>query len=137
MKPLSRYGKIYEDAKPVLSKIKNMGYNLAVLTNTPWGCPSSIWKRELEKHDIAQFIDTTVCCYDAGWRKPDPRVFHHLLEKMGEAPENCIFIGDDPRWDVEGPRAVGMKTLLLDRSGTKENSIQNLNEVINYLRKNN
>jgi len=97
--------------------------------------PISIWKRELETHDIAQFIDTTVCCYAAGWRKPDPRVFHYLLEKMGEDPENCIFIGDDPRWDVEGPKAVGMKTLLLDRSGKKENSIQNFNEVIKYLRK--
>jgi len=66
-----------------------MGYNLAVLTNTPWGCQSSIWKRELETHDIAQFIDTTVCCYDAGWRKPDPRVFHYLLEKIGKTQKTA------------------------------------------------
>ena len=135
LQPISKVGTLYDDVKPVLAELKDMGYNLAVLSNTPWGCPSSLWKRELDKHDISRYFETIVCCYDAGWRKPDPRVFYYLLEKMGREPSECLFIGDDPRWDIKGPEAIGMKALLIDRKGVKENSIKSLREVIEYLKK--
>jgi FMN phosphatase YigB (HAD superfamily) len=28
-----------------------------------------------------------------------------------------VFVGDDPRWDIAGPRAIGMDALLIDRTG--------------------
>jgi len=133
LQPISMVGTLYDDVKPTLTELEDTGYDLAVLSNTPWGCPSRIWKRELDKHDISRYFSTTVCCYDAGWRKPDPRVFNYLLEKMRREPSECIFIGDDPRWDIKGPEAIGMKALLLDRTGTKENSIQTLSEIPNIL----
>jgi putative hydrolase of the HAD superfamily len=45
-------------------------------------------------------------------------------------PRQCIFVGDDPRWDLVGPRAVGMEAILIDRYGTvrepQEKPVQNL-----------
>jgi FMN phosphatase YigB (HAD superfamily) len=53
-------------------------------------------------------------------------------------PERCLFVGDDPRWDLVGPRALGMQALLIDRAGgpavADESPIQSLDELEGRLR---
>ena len=45
------------------------------------------------------------------------RDYLYTLRLINEEPQDCIFIGDDPRWDVAGPQAAGMPAVLLDRGG--------------------
>ena len=49
--------------------------------------------------------------------KAAPQIFHHALERMGASAENVLFTGDDPQWDVAGPKRIGMQAALLDRAG--------------------
>ena len=50
-----------------------------------------------------------------GWRKPDPRIYAQALRAAGADPGDCLFIGDNPVWDVEGPNKAGIRGMLLDR----------------------
>jgi len=135
MTPILETGYLYDDVKPVLSELRNMGYGVAVLSNTPWGSPSRIWKRELDRFEIAGLVDYIVCCVDVGWRKPDSRVFNYLLDLIDHRAEECLFVGDDPRWDIQGPLEIGMDSLLIDRSGVNEDAIHGLDEIMNVLHK--
>jgi putative hydrolase of the HAD superfamily len=65
-----------------------------------------------------------------GWRKPAGPVFEHAASKLGVKPEECIFVGDNPAWDVEGSRASGMKAVLLDRQGRTEGALRSLTELL-------
>jgi putative hydrolase of the HAD superfamily len=74
-----------------------------------------LWREELSRHGLDVLLDETVFCRDVGWRKPDPRIFSQALSKAGVPPAECLFIGDDPVWDVEGPLRMGIPAVLLDR----------------------
>ena len=54
-------------------------------------------------------IDTEV-----GYSKPDPRIFQHALAAVGCAPDEVLFVGDNPRADVVGALAIGMTAVWLN-----------------------
>ena len=50
---------------------------------------------------------------EVGTPKPDPAIFLLASQTLGEAPENCLFIGDQNQEDQAGARAAGMRTRLV------------------------
>lgn len=50
-----------------------------------------------------------------GFEKPDTRFFKAGLAKFGLAPQNTLYVGDDPSMDVIPASQVGMKTALVVR----------------------
>jgi putative hydrolase of the HAD superfamily len=48
-----------------------------------------------------------------GWRKPERRIYQQALEALQVSPERAIFVGDRVREDVRGPKALGMRAVLL------------------------
>ena len=118
--PVFRRARRYDDAIPVLQQLRSDGCKVAIVSNTAWGSPADLWREEVVRHGLDGLVDVTVFCSDVGWRKPAPQIFHYTLEKLGVGPEECVFIGDDPRWDFRGPQAVGLAAVLLDRGGTMQ-----------------
>ena len=56
---------------------------------------------------------------DFGYRKPDPRIFLHAIERAGLAPADAariLFIGDRNDLDIQPARTLGMQVLHFDRS---------------------
>jgi hypothetical protein len=47
--------------------------------------------------------------------KPDPRMFHTALERVGAGADETVFVGDRLLDDVTGARGVGMRTVLTHR----------------------
>lgn len=135
LEPIWKIGRIYDDSIPVLRELRKRGITTAVVSNTPWGSPGDLWREELARHGIAQEVDHLFFCTDAGWRKPARQVFDYVLDRLRLAPEQCIFVGDDPRWDVAGPQSIGMKALLLDRKSelSEDGRIRNLYEVLEVI----
>ncbi len=113
--PVFARARVCEDAMPVIEALKARKLKTAILSNTPWGTPGRLWRAHLEELGLLGAVDAVTFCDDVGWRKPDPRAFHHVLDKLSLPAEKCLFVGDEPRWDVQGPRAVGMRALQLDR----------------------
>jgi putative hydrolase of the HAD superfamily len=129
MGPLFHQARLFEDALPFLDSLRRMGYESFIVSNTTWGSPAELWREHLSKTGISARISGSVFCRDVGWRKPDPHIFAHALKMAGARPEECLFVGDNPVWDVEGPRNVDIPGVLLDRR--MEFAGQNYDRVIN------
>lgn len=67
-------------------------------------------RRVLERDGLASHFDAVVISADLGRRKPQPAIFEHALAELGSRPECALFVGDDPTDDIEGAKAVGMRT---------------------------
>lgn len=63
----------------------------------------------LNYHDF----DPRIYCYDQGWVKPEPAPFLAAIEALQMKPEEIVYVGDRADIDIEGARAVGMKTILV------------------------
>lgn len=115
MAPIFGMGHIYHDTYPTLSRLRDEGYATALVSNTPWGSPAHLWRREVERLGLDYLLDEQVFCRDVGWRKPARQIFECTMNRLGRDPSECLFIGDDPRWDLAGPMSVGMEAVIVDR----------------------
>ena len=82
-------------------------YRLAALSDgqSVWGLP------ELYSAGLNGYFDSVLISSDFGYRKPDPRLFALILEKMGLTATEVIFIGNDMYRDVFGAKTAGLKTV--------------------------
>lgn len=137
--PIFAVGRVYEDSVSALLRLRNDGYTLGIVSNSPWGSPSKLWRQEVRRLGLDVLVDAVVFCGDVGWRKPSPHIFLHAAKKLGRAPADCVFVGDDLRWDISGSDAVGMRSYLLDRDGRHRNYDgsrgTNLEELIEWLKR--
>jgi len=115
LEPVFAMGRVYADTLPTLAKLRRAGVKTAIVSNSPWGSPPEAWRRELRRLELLEAVDAVVLCGDVGWRKPAADIFRHALGKLGCDASECLFVGDDLRWDVEGSASVGMKPVLIDR----------------------
>jgi len=141
MKPIFGKAYCYEDTLPTLKELKSKGYKTAIVSNTTWGSPANLWREHIELLGLNTYFDTVVFCRDVGWRKPAKQIFQCTLQKLQLTPQQCVFVGDDPRWDIVGPRAIGIDPILIDRKQSTQHvekelkPIKNLNELIDKLRR--
>lgn len=119
MRPIFALGALYDDVLPALEELRALGCRIGLISNSPWGSPAALWREELDRLDLARHLDHAIFCRDTGWRKPAPAIFHHALERIGAATSETVFVGDDPRWDIAGPAAIGMDAILVDRGGDR------------------
>jgi len=139
MTPIFVRASCYEDTIPTLKELKSRGYKMAIVSNTTWGSPANLWREHIENLGLSRYIDETVFCRDVGWRKPAKQIFEFALEKLQVLPQNCVFVGDDPRWDLVGPCNVGITPMIIDRKGIAQQVeqarlISNLHELIDKLK---
>ena len=62
----------------------------------------------LKELDFSGLLDSITLPADAGVLKPDARIFEIALERLGLAPNEVAFVGDDAERDLAGAREVGM-----------------------------
>jgi putative hydrolase of the HAD superfamily len=131
--PIFALAKVYDDVFATLAELRRLGYRTAVVSNTPWGSPASLWREEIARLGLADKVDQAIFCGDCGWRKPARQIFEHTLNLMNAKPEDCVFVGDDPRWDIIGPEAAGIKAVLIDRFGRDPSALQSLTDLVERL----
>jgi len=93
-----------DGAVEALDAMKALGLHLAVVTNGI----AKTQREKIERFGLTErfeyiFIDTEI-----GYSKPDPQIFKYALDKLQLQPEEVWMIGDNIRWDVGGPQAVGI-----------------------------
>lgn len=66
--------------------------------------------RILETFGIREAFDSITTSEEVGKTKPDPAMFERALEKSGTPPGESLMIGDRYRHDMEGAKAVGLRT---------------------------
>ncbi len=101
--------KIAVDADKFITKVIKQSLPIAVVTNMQ----PQIQLAKLEKLGIAEKIDFLVTSEEAGAEKPSPFPFKLALEKMQLTPEHVIMVGDNPKHDILGAEALGIKSYLV------------------------
>jgi putative hydrolase of the HAD superfamily len=89
------------------------GWRLGIVTN---GFPG-VQRRKVAALGVDRLVDTIVFAYEhgTGLGKPDPEPFRVAAERLGVGHDRCVFVGDDPRRDIDGARRVGMRTIRILR----------------------
>lgn len=104
--------RLHPDALPTLERLRKTDLTLGLISNfEEW------LERLLDALEVAHFFDVTVISGIEGVEKPDPAIFHLALRRAGVPPERSVYVGDNPSFDVEAARAVGMVPVLIDRRG--------------------
>jgi HAD superfamily hydrolase (TIGR01509 family) len=99
------------DALQVLSWLGARGVKRGICSNAPF--PPPMMRRQIETNGIAGLVDAVVFSSEVGRRKPAPELYQTALEAIGVSAERTLFVGDRVREDYEGPRALGMRAVLL------------------------
>ena len=91
--------------RTLLQQLKEIpNYRIYGLTN--WSMETFPAARQ--RFEILQMIDNYVVSGDVKLVKPDPRIFHLLLDRYRLNPDDCIFI-DDNADNVQAARNLGMQ----------------------------
>lgn len=102
---------VFPDVPPVLNILRRAGIKLGIVTNAAQ--PMTMRDAELETHGLMEYFpDCRLSAADAGYLKPDRRIFTCALRRLGTGPHETIFIGDNPEADIAGALSVGMKAVL-------------------------
>ena len=100
------------DASDALHALRVRGWRTAILTN---GLPST-QAAKVRALGLCALVDHVVYADEhATGGKPAPEPFLAALNLLEVAPKNTVMVGDDRVNDIEGARAVGMRTVLLAR----------------------
>ena len=93
----------------LLREIHASGRKIGVCTNM-----TADWQlKKLIQLGLIDDCDFVVSSEEAGAEKPARAIFDLCLEKAGCLAEECLFIGDNPVFDIQGAQAVGMNVLWL------------------------
>src|SRR5205823_9691809 len=95
--------------REALEKFRRAGFKLAIVSNADGRVED-----HCRRYGIAVHFDTIIDSQVVGIEKPDPRIFHLALDRLGVRPEEALFAGDIYAIDMIGARAAGIEGKLMD-----------------------
>lgn len=102
---------IFDDAIPVLEKLKASGQRLAIVSDWQKGLAYFV-----EELGLARYFEAIIVSAEVGFQKPDPRIFEVARARLQLPAAEILHVGDRVE-DVDGARAAGFAAALLVRSG--------------------
>lgn len=101
----------FPDVIGALASLRAQSLRLGILTN-------GNEEQQLDKLNaigLDDAVDVICISEKIGAQKPSQVAFEILAQKLDVAPGECLFVGDNPRQDIDGARAAGMKSMLIER----------------------
>jgi 2-haloalkanoic acid dehalogenase type II len=100
---------LYADVLPALEQLRTR-YRLFTASNG---------NADLGQIGIAHFFERTIAARQVGALKPDPAIFHKVIEGTDLQAHEVVYVGDDPLLDVVGARGAGMQAIWIDRQASE------------------
>ncbi len=100
-------------AAKALARLRVRFPKLALVTN---GAAAS-QRAKIERFSLTGVFDHIQVEGEFGLGKPEARVYHHVAERLGVAPEACLMVGDNHRCDVVGAQVAGLHAAWIDVAG--------------------
>ena len=118
----------YPEIKTVLNELMKE-YQVFIGSNTD----NDVLECVMAKNDIAVqkvYTSENLKCY-----KPSSQFFTQILADNGFSANEVLFVGDSITDDIMGPKAIGMKTIWIDRNRIggdfgQDHTIADLNELL-------
>ena len=136
--------KLYDDVKPCLIKLREMGLKSAIISD---GLPIKQYEKIL-RLGIDDLIDLTTISDEIGVRKPNPKLFEFCLKKFNIKGTETIYIGDRLEKDIIPALLNNIHSVYIHRGGKydiyktgdkfpegikPDYEISNLNEIFNII----
>jgi FMN hydrolase / 5-amino-6-(5-phospho-D-ribitylamino)uracil phosphatase len=99
----------FDDVRPALERLR-VRYTLASLSNG---------NADLVRIGLSELFALSLNARQIGVAKPHPRCFAHLARELRLEPAQILYVGDDPRLDVEAAHASGLRTAWVNRGGAQ------------------
>ena len=104
---MTRETRVFADVAPLLARLADEGIAWAIVTNkaTRFAAPL------VAALGLASQAGALVCGDTTAHAKPHPAPLLEAARRLGLAPGDCVYVGDDRR-DVDAGRAAGMRTIV-------------------------
>jgi FMN phosphatase YigB (HAD superfamily) len=117
--PVSRRATMMPNADTVLTRLKQEGLTIALVSDCPWGVPSRLLRADLERFSLDRYFDIMVYSSDYNIQKPDPMIFKIATKHVNFKPSEVLMVGDNLVADVFGGHSLGFRTVLLKHPSLK------------------
>lgn len=102
------------DTLALLNKLRAKGHRVVILSNTN-KLHCAFWPTQYP--DVQQAVHKLYLSQNLGMRKPEARIYQHVLDTEGVAADQAIFF-DDNAQNIEAARALGIESVLVTDSKT-------------------
>lgn len=106
------YWQLEPDTIPTLDRLRSMNIRLGLITNA--ANPDDA-NHLIDQHGLRGYFETILISACERIRKPDARIFHRALERIGSTAAQSGMVGDTLTADIAGAQRVGMKGIWLPR----------------------
>lgn len=124
----------FQDVVPALVRLREAGIKRAVISNADDDV-TALCTHMAFAHEMDLIVTSAL----VGYEKPDVRTFQAALDPLGIAPSDALHIGDQPKSDVVGALATGMRAALIDRYARHHQAnhdvpvILDLNQLVDHV----
>ena len=119
---------LYDDVPAALQALANADILIGLISNSH-RCLESFQ----EHFELDGLIDVAVSSSQHGYMKPHRSIFEAALKLAGVSAAEAMMVGDSLTQDIDGARGVGMRGVLVRRSGTGDSTLQTDVPVIRSL----
>jgi len=109
-KPLSDHAVAEPDIRDTLTKLRDMGLALGIVSNTFLNNASL--NRHLQMFGMLEFFPLRMYSSETSWRKPNIRIFSEAARRLKLDPKEIAFVGDRLDTDIAGALKSGMTPIL-------------------------
>jgi len=88
-------------------------YKLGLITNGP----SGVQWRKIQRLGIEPWFAAIIVSGDLGVEKPEGAIFTRMLAMLNVRPEEALYVGDSPYYDVQGAKRAGLWAAWLNPQG--------------------
>lgn len=97
-----------------LETLRKNGIKTGLITNGR----HEVQAKKLKMLGLENSFDAILISGDFEFRKPDARIFEEAAKRLGIKPEEMMYIGDHPLFDVDGSRKAGCVPVWVMTTGT-------------------
>lgn len=101
-------------AIPALNEIRAMGLKIGLITNSE----SHVQHEKLRMLELTNMFDYVIISGDTPYRKPQKEIFLMMADYFGIETSEMMYIGDHPKFDVDGSRNAGCIPVWVKTTGT-------------------
>lgn len=114
--------RLYADTLDCLDRLRPK-FCVGILTNGA----AAMQRRKVEHTGLSTRIDLMVVSEEIGYAKPAPEAFIIACDRLSITPDRVLYVGDDPRIDIDGAMSAGLRAALISRTAvTGEAALEEL-----------
>ena len=102
-KVMNCFKHLHPEIIPMLSKLKEKGYLVGLISN----CFSEE-AEVIRRSQLFPYFDEVYLSYDQGIQKPDYEIFKRCMRGFAVKPQECLYVGDGGSHELETARELGM-----------------------------